>query len=311
MSTVVIGAGLSGLLLARALQARGEPVLILEKSRGFGGRLAVKRVGDAVFDSGAQFLTARDPAFAAQTERWSADGLLTTWPGFASRLIGRPAMTAVPKALAESLDVRREHKATAVRRQGDGWVVELDRRPALAARRLLLTCPVPQALALLAAGEVVLPGALRAGLERLTYHPCLALLVTLDGPSAVPVAGLAPESGPLRWIADNTRKGVSPGVPAAVTLQATPDFSAANYTAPEAEVAAALLPAAAPWLGAGVRSAVLHRWKFSEPRATHAERSVWLPELALGFAGDAFGGPRVEGAALSAWNLAERLAAQS
>ena len=63
----------------------------------------------------------------------------------------------------------------------------------------------------------------------------------------------------------------------------------------------------APWLGAPVVSATLHRWKFSEPKTIHPERCVWLSELGLGFAGDAFGGPRVEGAALSGLALAALL----
>ena len=49
----VVGAGIAGLLLARALKARGKDVVVLEKSRGFGGRLATKRVEAAVFDTGA------------------------------------------------------------------------------------------------------------------------------------------------------------------------------------------------------------------------------------------------------------------
>ena len=55
----------------------------------------------------------------------------------------------------------------------------------------------------------------------------------------------------------------------------------------------------------------LQRWKFSEPAATFAQPCVWLPDLGLGLAGDAFGGPRVEGAALSGWAMAERMAVQA
>ncbi len=310
MDTLIVGAGLSGLVLARRLQARGRPPVILEKSRGYGGRLATKRLGAAVFDSGAQFLTARDPAFQELVAAWRRDGLLTDWaasgPG---RLVGRPSMTAVPKALADGLDVRREHRASAVRRVDGRWEVALVDRPAVTADRLVLTCPVPQALALLDAGAVSLPTDLRAALDRLTYHPCLAALVVLAGPSRVPPGGVAPETGPLRWVADNALKGVSPADRGAVTVHADPDFSRRHYEAPEAEVLAALVAAARPWLGdAPVAEQALHRWKFSEPRATHPERSVWLPDLSLGFAGDSFGGPKVEGAALSGLHLAERLA---
>ncbi len=310
MDTVIVGAGISGLLLARQLQARGGKPVIVEKSRGYGGRLATKRLGDAVLDSGAQFLTAREPAFQELVAGWTRDGLLAEWSASATgRFVGRPAMTAVPKALADGLDIRREHRATAVRRIGGRWEVDVLDRPALAADRLVLTCPAPQALALLDAGAVALPAALRTELDALTYHPCLAVLVVLTGPSRVPPGGFAPESGPLRWIADNAAKGVGPSANGAVTLHATPDWSRVHYATPEPEVIAELVAAARPWLGeAPVAASALHRWKFSEPRATFRKRSLWLPDLALGFAGDAFGGPKVEGAALSGLDLAAKLA---
>jgi predicted NAD/FAD-dependent oxidoreductase len=41
----VVGAGIAGLLLARELKARGAEVVVFEKSRGLGGRMATKRVG--------------------------------------------------------------------------------------------------------------------------------------------------------------------------------------------------------------------------------------------------------------------------
>lgn len=309
MDTLVLGAGISGLLLARRLQAAGHRVVVLEKSRGFGGRLATKRLGEASFDSGAQFITAKTPEFASLVSEWQDAGLLRAWPGSQHRLIGHPSMTAVPKALAANLDVRREHKVVSARRESSGrWTLTLDTGYTFTADRLLLTCPVPQALALLDAGATELPGAERAELAALSYNPCLALLVALDAPSAVPLGGLAPEVGPIRWIADNATKGVSPSPAAAVTIHASPDFSTAHYTAAEAEVTVSLLAAAQPWLGSGsVAATALHRWKFSEARVSHPASCLWLPELQLGFAGDAFGSPKVEGAALSGLALASRL----
>jgi renalase len=154
---------------------------------------------------------------------------------------------------------------------------------------------------------VPLPETEAKALDALQYHPCLALLVTLAGPSAVPVDGVAMTEGPVRWIADNVKKGIAQNAPSAVTIHASAEFSEANYGLPEAEVAARLLPVVGKLLGAEVVSTTLHRWKFSEPKTMHTERCVWLPELTLGFAGDAFGGPKVEGAVLSGLALAERV----
>lgn len=311
LDTLVIGAGLSGLLVARHLQDAGQRVQVLEKSRGFGGRLATKRVGEAAFDTGAQFLTARDPRFLALTAEWRAAGCLVPWPeGPDHRLIGRPTMNTLGRTLAAGLDIGREAKALAARRGPDGWTVEVEQQPARRARTLVLTAPAPQSLALLAAGAVDLPAQLSAELARLQYHPCLALLLVLAGPSAVPAGGLAFEGdGPVRWIADNTRKGVAPGVPAAVTVHLGRSFSAAHYADPEETLLAKVGPEITGLLGSPVAHTALHRWKFSEPATCHHEPCVWQPDLRLGLAGDAFGGPKVEGAALSALALAGRMLA--
>ncbi len=50
----VIGAGMSGLAAAITLQTAGADVTVIEKSRGLGGRVASRRVGDIVVDHGAQ-----------------------------------------------------------------------------------------------------------------------------------------------------------------------------------------------------------------------------------------------------------------
>ncbi len=307
---VIVGAGISGLLVARQLAARGREVIVLEKSRGVGGRLATKRVGMAVFDQGAQYFTVRDGAFAAWVDAWRASGVVEPWPlAPEGRFTGRPGMTGVAKALAEGVEVRREHKVTALVRTTERlWRIELEGREPLRAEHVVVSAPVPQTLALLAAGGTTLPPGAAEVLSGIDYHPCLALLVELSGPSRVPPEGVALKEGPLRWIADNVRKGISPGVPAAVTLHANAEFSREHYALEVADVVERLLPAAAPWVDeSSVVSTTLHRWRYSEPKTTHPETCVWWPDLGLGLCGDAFGGPRVEGAAISGMTLARKM----
>jgi predicted NAD/FAD-dependent oxidoreductase len=309
---IVLGAGLAGLTAARTLHGAGRDVIVFDKGRGAGGRMATRRFGDGRFDHGAQFFTVREPAFAALVERWLDTEDAALWAnGFADasgvvqtdghpRFRGLTGMTSVPKALAEGLDVRLETRITAVRREEDVWLLESEGGDSFRASALLMTPPVPQTLELLVAGGVLLPPDLHATLQSVTYAPCLALMLLLDGPSAVPApGGLQLMSEPVFWIGDNYQKGISPGAHA-LTIHGAPQFSQDNWGADTAVIAALLMNAAEPWLGSAVRAWDLHRWRYSLPLTPLPQRFLALTDgPPLLFAGDAFGGPRVEGAALS------------
>ena len=76
---LIIGAGLAGLSAANDLRQAGRKVLVIDKGRGLGGRLAGRRIGDATFDHGAQFFTARESRFKAAVEGWIQAGVAEEW----------------------------------------------------------------------------------------------------------------------------------------------------------------------------------------------------------------------------------------
>src|SRR5690606_37459591 len=201
-------------------------------------------------------------------------------------------------------------KVQAVRRHGCGsWEVEVEGEGLLQAARLVMTAPVPQSLALLAAGGVILPEAEQRLLAQCRYHSCLALMLVLDRPGEVPPEGAQFATGPLRWVVDNVAKGIAQGASAAITVHLGREFSAAHYGDSEDAIFEAILPTLRPFLGdAVVVGRALHRWRYSEPATQHPQRCLWLPDWRLGFCGDAFGGPRVEGAAISGLALAREIA---
>lgn len=314
---LIIGAGMAGLIAAVELQRAGRRVLVLDKGRDVGGRLASRRIGGATFDHGAQFITARDPRFAAVLEQGRQGGTMAEWcHGFAgsadghARWRGKPAMSAVAKQLALGLDLLLETPVVALRLAGNQWSAETSTGRTFTAGAVVLTPPVPQSLAMLDAGGIVLTPELRMRLAAIEYERCLAVMAVLDGPSRIPPpGGHTPTEGPIAWIADNQLKEIS--AEPAVTIHATHAFSLEHWERDRQESARALLDAAALWLGAGIKTFQVHGWRYSKPMRVDEERCVLVsqsPPLVL--AGDAFAGPRVEGAALSGWAAAEAILAK-
>ena len=314
IDVLIIGAGMAGLTAASALKESGLRAVILDKGRGVGGRIASRRIGGATFDHGAQFITTHTARFAEAVEGWSREGILEEWcRGFTPPADGhprwraKPAMTAVPKLLAQGLDIRLEKKVTALREAGDGWRVETATGEVFAARTVLLTAPVPQSLALMEQGDFSIPLVVRIKLESIAYERCLAVMAVLDGPSRIPPpGGLVPSHPAIGWLADNQQKGIS--AEPAVTIHATPAFSMEHWDNDREESGRALIAEAAEWLGAGVKSYQVHGWRYSRPMHVEENRVAVVSESPLLLlAGDAFGGPRVEGAALSGWAAAEAI----
>ncbi|MBA2624707.1 MAG: FAD-dependent oxidoreductase [Acidimicrobiia bacterium] len=304
-AVTVVGAGLAGLVAARRLADAGRAVVVLEAGV-VGGRLATHVLAGARLDAGAQFFTVRSPELEAATAGWRDQGLVSVWSrGFGPEPDGHPryrvegGMAALAAHLAEGLDVRPGTPVQDVAATPSGWALSwddgrLDGGPAI------LATPVPVALDLLDAGGIELaPDA--AALRAVEYERTLALLVVLDRPSTLaPPGGLPRDDGPFSFVADNALKGVSE-VPA-LTLHASASVSRERWEDAEEGVVADLLAAAASYIGeARVVATAVDRWAFATPRSPIAERCVVVAEepAPLVLAGDAYGGPRVEGAFLS------------
>jgi renalase len=317
---VVVGAGMAGLTSARLLSAVAE-VVVLDKGRGVGGRLATRRVGEATFDHGAQFITTHTDEFAATITKLVGSGVVASWfrgrigpngvvdPDGHKRFRGAVSMNAIAKELAVGLDVRTASLVSSFVHDEKSWTVVLADGTELQADGIVVTSPVPQTLALLESGGVVLTPNDAGALAAITYDPCLALMAVLDGPSGLNEPGAVdPDDGPIDWMADNAIKGIS-AIPA-VTIHATAEFSQANWDASDDAIAEQLLVAADLASAAVSDSIQIQRWRYARPSVEHPERFlqlVGLPPFVC--AGDAFGGAKVEGAALSGAASANAVAA--
>ena len=336
IDVAIVGAGIAGLAAAGELVRAGRQVVVLEKSRGIGGRMATRRIGGATCDHGAQFFTVRGAEFGGIVTAAESAGAVRPWcEGFGrsgsigaevataadghSRWRGVRGMTDLPKRLVEQLPADRCRIRTGVRATSIGSTggrvhiavdagVEAAVPEVVEAAAAIVTSPVPQSLDLFAAGGLLaaeggIAGDVRRQLAAVGYDPCFALMLVRDRPSLVPPPGaIQCESGPVTWIADNMQKGIS-AVPA-LTVHASGEFSRRHFDDPADEVATMLVDLVRPWIDGDPSTAIversLHRWKFALPTTIIPAPTVTVLDVPpIACCGDAFGGPRVEGATVS------------
>lgn len=303
---VVIGAGIAGLVAARELSPMNT-VVVLDKGRGVGGRLATRRTGTASFDHGAQFVTTRSEWFGSLIADARSAGIVHEW--FRGEVgpsgpagTGHPrwcavgGMSAIAKHLAQGLDVRTSVRVVSVTPDGDGWLVRTE-DDVLTASAVVLTAPVPQTLDMLTTGGTVLSASDAAALSRIAYEPCTAVMAVLRRP--LPHLPASPGGDVVAWIADNSAKGTS-AEPGAITVHTTAAYSERTWNLAPDDVTAAVLDALGIDLTEVDGVPQVHRWKFARPTVLHTTDHLLLGDLPPAVvAGDAFGGASVEGAALS------------
>ncbi|WP_425613371.1 NAD(P)/FAD-dependent oxidoreductase [Anatilimnocola sp. NA78] len=321
----IIGAGVAGLTCGRALQQAGIQVTLLEKSRGVGGRVATRRLESGVtFDHGAQYFTARDPAFQEQVDRWLAAGTVRSWMGKIvsldrgettdlheerTRYVGVPGMNAIAKALAADLKVLTNTTAVSLQRLDHWWqVIDSANQFHGPFDCLISTAPAEQSTKLIADHSQ----ALRDQIANVPMAPCWAVMMQIPEPVPTSFDAAFVQHSPLSWIARNSSKPERATADCWV-LHASAAWSIAHLEESADEIAQVL--ANEFWLAVGQPRRSLshllgHRWRYALPAEPLEHRFLLDHSTHLAVCGDWCGGPRVEGAFLSGLALAEEILAK-
>lgn len=323
--TLIIGAGLSGLVAAKRLSEAGRSVLIVDKGRSVGGRLATRRIEGALLDHGAQFFTTRSTEFTAAVAEWTAAGVTVEWcRGFGPedgypRYRTNGGMNQLAKHLAAELDpglvtIVTRARAQALIQTEQHWSVsyESGTRDVDDAGSIIATSPVPQTIDLLVHGAVRLDGVTIDELRAITYHCVVGLLTLVDvTPQLGPAGALQrPENPDFTFVADNQAKGIS--AEPAVTFHAAHALSAELFEQSDEAIAEILVPKAQALLGDSTMTThQVKKWRYAGPVTPYPERSLTVATTPgpLVLAGDAFGSSKVEGAFLSGLAAAESVLA--
>ncbi len=225
----VVGAGISGLTCTLALQEAGYHVVVVEKSKGVGGRVATRRLEKAWVDHGAPTLSrgVQDEAqYGAYLSSLLRQDLIQPWPSDqiyqvaldggkwrtekiqpSSRLmdyVASAGMTVIAKALTDNLDICRGQRVTAIQLDSEQSYWQISTEPVIAgeqsmtlrAKAVVLAIPAPQAFNLcvpLSQCEISQDGISQDGMPQ-------SMLDALQGVSFDPcitvIAGYCPVSLP-------------------------------------------------------------------------------------------------------------------
>lgn len=343
---VVIGAGISGLTAAHQLQQSGYRVLVVDKSRGLGGRLATRRVGSTAIDHGCRYLQPFADSAISPIPELLQSGVLKPWQPETFALEADDSLKAMPtemfyaapqgmsaiaKALATGLSIYRPWCATALTRLPQGWRIEADSLSAdsqskpssIEAKAVVVAIPAPQATVLLGGAVQQDEGLSRLvhPLQSVAFDPVITVMAgyRADTPTSLPIQ-TSPKGWmvasdthlTLRWAALDSSKRTDPPEPV-VVMHSSPTFAANNIDRSDLEsVGQDLLTATAERLASWISSPTwiqVHRWRYGfvrQPLGTSVLSSPTLPNF-VG-CGDWCSGGNVEGAIASGHRAAELIA---
>lgn len=313
-SCIIIGAGLSGLTAAHELIKNNWEVIVLDKGRGVGGRMATRRAGEARFDHGTQYFPTKTPDFQLFTQNIIQKNIAREWNLPESdktfshpRVIGINGMNSIPKFLAEGLNIKTNEKVISISETANGWKVSTEAGNFYEADALICTAPTPQSIELLQKSETALADI--ESLQSIHYQPCIAVMASLKTKTNIPSpGGMSLEGGNISWVADNFQKGISPVFSA--TIHANPAFSLTHFDDDLIQIGQQLLSESTDLIAAdSVESYQVHRWRYSlaserYPESFLASKSTKSPLI---FAGDGFGIGNIEGAFISGKSAAQSL----
>ncbi|MFT5720615.1 MAG: renalase [Motiliproteus sp.] len=325
VSVAIVGAGMAGVSAAQMLTSKGIAVEVFDKSRGSGGRMASKRIGDSEMlpvDIGTQSFKACSDGFKKALQLWQQQGWAKPWNPVTYRhrqgallryhkaeqgWLGYPRMSALTRKLLGDTRLRSSIQITALLPQAGRWRLQ-DRTGAHYGpySHLIITAPAPQASRLLAP----VPELADAASQR-PMLPTWVVVLTLASPLAVAFDRLLSSSAALDSAVRHSAKPGREGAQEVWVLQASASWSLNHTETPAEQIIEQLSAAFAGMLGSPLPAVVVslaHRWLFAQ--ADNASPALLANRAATLFAGGdwcACGG--VEGAWLSGRRMAERLLA--
>jgi renalase len=336
----IIGAGMAGLVCARILNQAGYQVVLCDKSRGLGGRLATRRLGNTHADHGVCYFKPKGDVFRDFVADLCDRQILNRWTTTIHRLDSQGELepiehqyyasptgaTAVAKHLVQGLNLDLNQRIIKLERSASHWQLTSEQGKTWTAKSVVIAIPAPQAVDLLVTCLDERVQDWIPVIQAVEFSPCIAAIAAYATSTQTAIAdlnlqGIICQDDPvLGWIGFDSTKQMAPQQPALI-LQSNAQFAAQHFAEVEqiedladaltqmgnrlCDRAATLLNQ--PWIQTPEFIQV-HRWRYAfalNPRSEKVLEILTAPLLLC--TGDWCGGDRVEDAFLAGIASAERI----
>jgi len=284
--TIIIGSGLTGLTLAHQLRSQGHEVLLIDKGRNAGGRMATKIFGDCISDTGPGWFHTHDqitipavyaalkaiaalPVLPEELPTCTQQELPVTSSCQSWKIQG--GIRRLTQELANPLKILQSMTLIKFKRSDNSWVLEFKDSAhgedafEIQTQKLVFTMPWPQVLDLLKESELI-ELALNSTLPEIPdYERSIVGLFETDiisekfanqdwfEPIGSPVVKL------IRLQSGNNGRY-------SLTVLAQPDWSLQNLDSNPPEILLELQDAASELLKMNLQptASAIHRWKYAK-----------------------------------------------
>ncbi len=319
----IIGAGLSGLTLARQLQTKAD-VSLFEKAPGPGGRMASRAHDGFSFDYGAQFFSVKTQAFERFLDPWVKAGVVKRWDArFAEfvgsevlrykqwdasfpHYVGAPDMNALPRALAADMDIHYNCHITQLTRHQQQWqLVANNQHIDDIFDWVILTLPAVQTAALLPADFSQTEPVVQTRMQA-----CYALMMGFEQPLNTDWQAALVHDADISWMSLNSSKPDRDVGQTSMVVHARNQFADDNLQTDIDQIIKHMQQEVTRVAGLDVSQAKFvdcKRWHFANIPPQHRDKAFLDENLRLGVCGDWCIQGRVEAAFSSADDLSTQL----
>jgi len=337
MVIAVIGAGLSGLTAACELAKAGHHVTVIEKSRGFGGRMATRYAGKdntLKLDHGLSYFTADSPEFRKFVAELLDKEIVQVWGDHFAlydgkdfhetnpnavkmvRYTSRNGMNGIGKYLGRWVDVKFESRASGLTYIGNhrgnkrAWMVNMDSSDTFEADAVVIALPAAQAYGLLNTTQDetdILK--MVSVIDEIKYDTSFTVMAGYGKQAQPDWQGIICQDSVLSFISNESKKRGNTDE-LAIVLNSTQSFALANRSADKTLTTRKMLDSfaaiAGAW-GAVPEWTQIHLWKYSQAIDTIPKPFIELKsgEGPLALIGDYFEGNSVDHAYRSGLKLAQ------